>query len=69
MNTISCDYSKMNETSHRRSIRLTEYDYSQEGAYFVAIVTQGRRYLFGEMKLNPAGMMVEQVCQEIPRYI
>jgi hypothetical protein len=27
---------------HRRSIRLRNYDYSQAGAYFVTICTQGR---------------------------
>ena len=45
---------------HRRSIRLQGYDYTQAGAYFVTICTQGREYLFGEiadgqMRLNAAG--------------
>ena len=30
------------ETHHRRSIRLPGYDYSQSGAYFVTLCTQGR---------------------------
>jgi len=65
----------MNTNSPRRhSLRLSDYDYSSEGAYFVTIVTQGRLCLFGEinngvMQLSPAGLMVEQVCEEIPRYI
>jgi putative transposase len=34
---------------HRRSIRLKEYDYSSEGAYFVTIVTWHRNLLFGDI--------------------
>ncbi|MGB9856402.1 MAG: hypothetical protein ACPLKS_07705, partial [Caldisericum exile] len=50
---------------HRRSIRLRGYDYSQQGAYFVTIVTQNRINLFGhvvdgEMILNDAGKMIEK---------
>jgi putative transposase len=50
---------------HRRSIRLKGYDYSQAGAYFVTIVTQGRLPLFGavvegEMHLNPFGEIVRE---------
>jgi len=46
---------------HHRSMRLKEYDYSQVGAYFVTIVTQGRACLFGdisdgEMRLCPGGI-------------
>lgn len=50
---------------HRRSIRLRGYDYSQPGAYFITMVTHGRKYLFGEiadgkMLLNSAGQIVQQ---------
>jgi REP element-mobilizing transposase RayT len=31
---------------HRRSIRLRDYDYSQEGAYFLTICTKDRECLF-----------------------
>ncbi len=34
---------------HRRSIRLKNYDYSQEGAYYITIVTWRREFLFGEV--------------------
>jgi putative transposase len=49
--------------SHRRSVRLCEYDYAQVGAYFVTICVQERRYLFGQivdgvMRLNDAGRMI-----------
>ena len=51
---------------HRRSIRLKGFDYSQDGAYFVTLVAQGRACLFGEisddkMGLNDAGKMIEAV--------
>ena len=51
------------ERHHRRSIRLKGYDYTQAGAYFVTIVTQGRECLFGEIvegevRLNPLGEIV-----------
>ena len=53
------------QVHHRRSIRLTGYDYSQAGAYFVSICLQNRVCLFGEiiekgMNLNDAGEMVER---------
>ena len=37
---------------NRRSIRLKDYDYRQPGAYFVTIVTQSRKNIFGEINLN-----------------
>ena len=48
---------------HRRSIRLKGYDYSQQGAYFVTLVTHERQCLFGEvvdgeMVLNEYGKIV-----------
>lgn len=55
---------------HRHSIRLPEYDYANEGAYFVTICVQNREPLFGkivdgEMILNDAGKMVGQWYQKI----
>jgi putative transposase len=62
---------KAQHKHHRRSIRLQGYDYSQEGAYYVTIVTQGRECLFGEifegkMRLNEYGEIVEKWWNEIP---
>ncbi len=34
---------------HRRSIRLKEFDYSFDGAYFITMVTYHRECLFGEV--------------------
>ena len=55
---------------HRRSIRLKGYDYTQCGAYFVTIVTQGRKCLFGrvvdgDMQLNDAGYMIARWWAEL----
>jgi putative transposase len=56
---------------HRRSIRLKGYDYSQAGAYFVTICTQGRICLLGDvvndqMELNNAGRLMESVWLDLP---
>lgn len=57
---------------HRRSIRLRDYNYASDGAYFVTICTQGRECLFGQidneiMVLNDAGRMLEKVWNELPQ--
>ncbi len=56
---------------HRRSIRLKNYDYSQPGAYFVTICTEGRRCCFGqiiegEMHLSDVGQNVQRLWSTIP---
>jgi len=58
---------------HRRSIRLQDYDYSSEGAYFVTMCTQNRECLFGEivngeMILNEYGKIVEQCRNDLPNH-
>ena len=55
---------------HRQSIRLKEFDYRQNGAYFVTICSHNKECLFGnvmneEMQLNDAGRMVQAVWNEI----
>ena len=57
----------------RRSIRLAGYDYSQAGAYFVTICTEGHDCLFGRvvgdtMEWNDAGRAVARCWQEIPAH-
>ena len=64
----------MIETNHqRRSIRLKDYDYAQAGAYFVTIVVQDRKCLFGEVvdgvvRLNDAGLTVQAVWEDLPNH-
>ena len=46
-------------------MRLAGYDYAEEGAYFVTLVTQGREVLFGhvengKMVLNAFGRIVKE---------
>lgn len=50
---------------NRQSIRLKNYDYSQDGSYFITLVTQDRLHLFGKiedgkMMLNSVGKIVEE---------
>ena len=58
---------------HRKILRIPDFDYSQPGAYYVTIVTQDRKTLFGhiidgEMILNDMGKMVEEVWIAIPKH-
>jgi REP element-mobilizing transposase RayT len=53
------------DVHHRRSIRLKEHDYTQNGAYFVTIVTYQREHLFGRV-VN--GMMQLNEWGEIARH-
>ena len=55
---------------HRRSIRLNNYDYTNQGAYFVTICTCHRECLFGEIKnshveLLPVGEIVNKEWNHI----
>ena len=61
---------------HRRTVRLHDYDYSQSGAYFVTVCTEGRKALFGAfvqdgepfVELNAAGLQVRRCWTEIPQH-
>ena len=57
----------------RRSLRLPNYDYTSDGAYFVTICIEGRRCLLGNVQdgcvyLNHVGKMVQAVWDGLPRY-
>ncbi len=56
---------------HRRSIRLQQFDYSLEGAYFVTICVHARECLFGAVEngqvvLNDIGNIVKPAWDELP---
>ena len=54
------------ELPNRKSIRLTEYDYSQNGAYFITICTKDRRCLFGAVGADSiSARMIERTFREI----
>ncbi|HCU57905.1 MAG TPA: transposase [Anaerolineaceae bacterium] len=62
------------KNKQRKIHHIQNYDYSQNGAYFITIVTQNRTCRFGsiidsEMVLNDAGSMVAQVFEEMPGVI
>jgi len=58
---------------HRRSIRLKGYDYAQDGAYFVTIVTHDREFLCGEIvdggiALSRAGRIVQHAWLDLQNH-
>jgi hypothetical protein len=61
-----CRIIRNNEhTGHRRSIRLKDYDYAQNGLYFVTICLNEKSSLFGNitddvMRFNDAGTMTHR---------
>jgi putative transposase len=62
-----------NPLPKRRSTRLKDYDYSQNGAYFITICVEKRKHLFGKvvddaMQLNDAGKMVDYWWGELPKH-
>ena len=57
----------------RHSIRLREYDYSQNSAYFVTICAIGRQCLFGAIQGGvfcpaPVGREVESAWHDLPSH-
>ena len=67
---MASDYNP--ETHRRRSIRLSGYDYSSSGAYFVTVCIKNKECLFGEivdgmMRLNHAGELIHQIWDALPK--
>jgi putative transposase len=63
----------MKQEFQRQSIRLENYDYSSNGAYFVTICTAQRLHLFGEiidatMHLNDFGQIAQNCWLELPNH-
>ena len=61
------------EIHNRRSIRLKEYDYSQEGYYYVTICTKNMERWFGnvvngKMKLSDIGEIVKFCWHDLPNH-
>ena len=63
----------------RKAMRLTEFDYSRGGAYFITICTQNRKEIFGEIydvgaciarppevRLSFCGTVVQEAILRIP---
>lgn len=63
---------------HRKHIRLRDYDYSQEGAYFITVCTENRKHFFCKntpqfvpvwdpnTMLSPIGETITRFWNEIP---
>ena len=63
----------MNEYPNRKTIRLTNYDYSSNGIYHVTICTRDKACIFGaindyRMFLNDAGKVAEEDLLSIPHH-
>ncbi|HOG45735.1 MAG TPA: hypothetical protein PLJ35_08885 [Anaerolineae bacterium] len=61
----------MDESRHRRSIRLSGYDYAQAGAYFITICTYQRECFLGQvhdgsLRLSPCGELVDECWRGLP---
>ncbi len=61
---------ELGEENGRRPIRLADYDYSGDGAYFITICSHSRISRFGkivngEMQLNGSGNAVKEVWEEL----
>ena len=60
------------ELPQRKPNRLSDYDYDQNGAYFVTVCTQDRRKILstivgdGSPVPKPAGMIAETMIAQIP---
>lgn len=46
----------------RKQVRLKEYDYSQNGAYFVTVCTHERAQLFGRIDVNTDDAVGSHLC-------
>lgn len=61
------------EKYHRQSIRLSEYDYSKPGIYFITICANDHKNLFGQninglIELNRVGYFVKKCWKNIPKH-
>lgn len=59
----------MKKIPNRKSIRLANYDYSQEGSYFITLCTHRKQHIFGEIRngimgLNPLGLIAYEEWQK-----
>ena len=64
---------KFKNTYRIKSARLAEYDYRNEGLYFVTICTKNKFHYFGEIEngnlvLNEIGLIAHTYSAEIPQH-
>ncbi|MCL5429360.1 MAG: transposase [Chloroflexi bacterium] len=61
------------QPQRRKTLRLSEYDYSSPGAYFVTICVNGKRHILGtivgeEIHLSKVGEIVQEVWHNLSRH-
>ena len=73
LKTLIQDLREMKNKSdrYRKNLRLKDFDYSIAGYYFVTILSDKRKNIFGniidgEINLNPLGLIIEKTWLEIP---
>ena len=70
---LSIIMKKYNNKYRIESVRLKDWDYRNNGAYFITINTGNRKHFFGEiinseMRLSPIGEYAENFWMEIPNH-
>ncbi|MBL7156653.1 MAG: transposase [Candidatus Omnitrophica bacterium] len=60
-------------SGNRKSIRLKNYDYTQDGMYYVTVCVNDRKCIFGDvsdgkMILNNEGYMVDEWWRKLPEH-
>lgn len=70
--TISVNVTKFNKKYRIESARMQNWDYANEGAYFITICTKDRVHYFGEivngeMQLNELGNIVQSEWVRTPQ--
>jgi putative transposase len=70
---LSIIMKKYNNKYRIESVRLKNWDYRNNGAYFITINTGNRKHFFGEiinseMRLSPIGEYAENFWMEIPNH-
>ena len=70
---LSIIMKKYNNKYRIESVRLNDWDYRNNGAYFITINTGNRKHFFGEiinseMRLSPIGEYAENFWMEIPNH-
>jgi len=58
-----------NRLPNRKTIRLSQYDYSRPGAYFVTICTAGRRCILSEICVGDGGPLPSPANETLPKLI
>ena len=50
------------EKMERKRLRLEEFDYSQNGAYFVTVCTKNRKVILSRVHVGQAALSLPEAC-------